>query len=196
MAYMNRIHPCTLQVAWHATPATNYSQTEILLRITSRQWNTNWNVRNYSKWTKSRGLLQMKKLEDIEVNYSKWIALQHQPKYKQRFGKNEETVEIPLESLTTLQDPRKHSCKLPIVFQHTEEPEKKTWKLCEESSSSTSRSTTSTTNEDTTKKILQQRLKELSCMSQKVIWNYSQQALLIPIKPVFKKIVLKSKKQV
>ena len=47
------------------------------------------------------------------------------PKYKPRFWKNEETVEIPLESLTVLPDSRKHSHKLPTALEHIEEPEKK-----------------------------------------------------------------------
>ena len=76
------------------------------------------------------------------------------PKYQPRSWNFEKTVEIPLESVTPLQDPRKHSCKHHIGSKHTEEPEKKTQKPCEEQQSSSTRSTNTTTkethNEDTT----------------------------------------------
>ena len=108
----------------------------------------------------------MKKLEDTEADYP-------------RSWKNEETVHtnIPLESHTPLQDRMIHNHKLPTVSEHTQEPEKKIWKLCEESQSSTSRSTNNTTKEDTTKKIIEiltKKLKESSYISWTVIWNCFQ----------------------
>ena len=69
------------------------------------------------------------------------------PKYQPRSWNIEKTVEIPLESATPLQDPRKHSYKHPTVSEHTEEPNKKIRKTCGEKQSSTSRSTNTTTKE-------------------------------------------------
>ena len=56
-------------------------------------------------------------------------------------------VEIPLESVTPLLDPRKTSHKHQLVSRHTEEPVKKIQKPGEEQQSSSTRSTKTTTNE-------------------------------------------------
>ena len=69
------------------------------------------------------------------------------PRYQPRSWTSEKTVEIPLESNTPLQDPRRNSHKHQLVSRHTEEPVKKTRKTCEEEQSSPPRSTKTTTNE-------------------------------------------------
>ena len=79
-------------------------------------------------------------------------------KYQPRTWDIETTVEIPLESITPLQDPRKHTCKHPLDTQNTEEPVLKTCKTTEESQPSTTRSTL---NEDSTRKTQQNATSEI-----------------------------------
>ena len=114
----------------------------------------------------------MKKLEDTEADYP-------------RSWENEETVNIPLESHTPLQDQMIHSHKLSTVSEHTQEPEKKIWKLCEESQSSTSRSTNNTTKEDTTKKIIENPIQEVEGV---ILHLMGSDLELFPVSPTVDKI--------
>ena len=75
---------------------------------------------------------------------------------------------------------------------HTQEPNKNIWKTREESQSSTTRSTTKETNIE---KITQIPTTEVEGVIRTVNWYYSQQALPIPIMPIFKKIVQESRNQ-
>ena len=63
------------------------------------------------------------------------------PEYRQRSWISEETKNIPLESLETLQDPRRMKWKMPATFQDTEKTVKKTQKLIEWPGCSTKQNT-------------------------------------------------------
>ena len=125
MAHMNRIHPLD-----SPSGLTCYTCNKL---FTNRDL-----IENHYKTVKHQlECKKFKQMEEVEKTTSEAETKQYRrnlfeiihfkaPEYRQRSWISEETKKIPLESLETLQDPRRMKRKMPASFQDTEKTVKKT----------------------------------------------------------------------
>ena len=104
------------------------------MKIIIKQSDTNWSAR------KIRALEQVEKANpeaEIRKYRKNLLEITHfkAPEYRPRRWMREETINIPLESKETVKDPRILKHKMPT---HTEMPQQKTWKPCEDLQPTTS----------------------------------------------------------